>query len=169
MEVLSCLLNRAVEGNYFAGSRIAVGRGEDLVISHLLYADDTLIFCQANMEQLKYLSWILMWFEALSGLKINLNKSEIIPIGTVDNVEVLASELACKVRSLPTSYLGLPLGAKHKALGVWDLIEERYRKRLANWKMQYISKGGRATLIHSTLSSLPIYYPSLSYASKSVC
>ena len=56
MEVLSCLLNRAVEGNYFAGSRIAVGRGEDLVISHLLYADDTLIFCQANMEQLKYLS-----------------------------------------------------------------------------------------------------------------
>ena len=91
MEVLGCLLNRAVEGNYFAGSRIAVGRGEDLVISHLLYADDTLIFCQANIEQLKYLSWILMWFEALSGLKINLNKSEIIPIGTVDNVEELAS------------------------------------------------------------------------------
>ena len=73
------------------GSRIAVGRGEDLVISHLLYADDTLIFCQANMEHLKYLSWILMWFEVLSGLKINLNKSEIIPIGSVDNAEKLAS------------------------------------------------------------------------------
>ena len=91
MEVLSCLLNRAIERNYFVGSRIAIGRGEDLVISHLLYADDTLIFCQANMEQLKYLSWILMWFEVLSGLKINLNKSEIIPIGTVDNTEELAS------------------------------------------------------------------------------
>ena len=71
LKVLSCLLNRAVERNYFVGSRIAVGRGEDLVISHLLYADDTLIFCQANMEQLKHLSWILMWFEVLSGLKIN--------------------------------------------------------------------------------------------------
>ena len=126
MEALSCLINRAVEGNYFAGSRIAVGRGEDLVISHLLYADDTLIFCQANIEQLKYLSWILMWFEALSGLKINLNKSEVIPIGIVDNVEELASELGCKVGSLPTPYLGLPLGAKHKALGVWDSIEERF-------------------------------------------
>ena len=135
MEVLSCLLNRAVEGNYFAGSRIAVGRGEDLVISHLLYAVDTLIFFQENLEQLKYLCWILMWFEVLSGLKINLNKSEIIPIGSVDNVEELASELGCKVRPLPTSYLGLPLSAKHKALGVWDLIDERYRKRLANWKM----------------------------------
>ena len=161
MEALSCLINSAVEGNYFARSRIAVGRGEDLVISHLLYADDTLIFCQANIEQLKYLSWILMWFEALSSLKINLNKSEIIPIGTVDNVEELASELGCKVGSFPTLYLGLPLGAKHKALGVWDLIEERFRKRLAYWKIQYISKGGRATLIRSTLSSLPIYYLSL--------
>ena len=169
MEVLSCLINRAVEGNYFAGSRIAVGRGEDLIISHLLYADDTLIFCQANIEQLKYPSWILMWFEALSGLKINLNKSKIIPIGTVDNVEELASELGCKVRSFPTSYLGLPLGAKHKALGVWDLIEERCRKRLANWKIQYISKGGRATLIRSTLSSLPIYYLSLFRMPQKVC
>ena len=102
-----------------------------------------------------------MWFEALSGLKINLNKSEIIPIGPVDNVEELASELGCKNGSFPTSYLGLPLGAKHKALGVWDSIEERFRKRLASWKIQYISKGGRATLICSTLSNLPIYYISL--------
>ena len=161
MEALSCLINRAVEGNYLSGNRIAVGRGEDLVISHLLYADDTLIFCKSNKEQLKYLSWILMWFEALSGLKINLNKSEIIPIGTMDNVEELASELGCKVGSFHTSYLGLPLGAKHKALGVWDSIEERFRKRLASWKIQYISKGGWATLVRSTLSSLPIYYLSL--------
>ena len=97
-----------------------------------------------------------MWFEALSSLKINLNKGEIIPIGPVDNAEELATELGCKTRSFPTSYLGLPLGAKHKALGVWDSIEERFRKRLASWKIQYISKGGRATLIRITLSSLPI-------------
>ena len=80
--------------------------------------NDTLIFCEANKDQLKYLSWILMWFEALSGLKINLNKSEIIPICLVDNAEELANELGCKTGSFPTSYLGLPLGAKHKAVGV---------------------------------------------------
>ena len=67
-----------------------------------------------------------MWFEAMSGLKINLVKSEIITIGPVTNVVELASELGCKIGPLPTSYSGLPLGAKHKALGVWDSIEERY-------------------------------------------
>ena len=67
-----------------------------------------------------------MWFEAVSGLKINLNKSEIIPIRLVANGEELASELGCKVGSLPASYLSLPLGAKHKALGVWDSVEERF-------------------------------------------
>ena len=51
-----------------------------------------------------------MWFEVFSGLKINLNKSEIIPLGRVDNMEVLASELGCGVGSLPTTYLGLLTG-----------------------------------------------------------
>ena len=169
MEAFSSLINRVVDGNYLSGSRIAIGRGEDLSISHLLYADDTLIFCEADLGQLKFLSWILMWFEAMSGLKINLAKSEIIPIGPVTNLVELALELGCKIGSFPSSYLGLPLGAKHKALGVWDSIEERYRKRLAVWKTQYISKGCRITLIRSTLSSLPIYYLSLFRMSQKVC
>ena len=169
MEALSCLINRAVDGNYLSGIKIANERGEDLSSSHLFYADDTLIFCEDDLEQLKFLSWILMWFEAMSGLKINLTKSEIIPIGPVNNLVDLATELGCNIGSFPTSYLGLPLGAKHKALGVWDSIEERYRKRLAAWKTQYISKGGRITLIRSTLSSLPIYHLSLFRMPQKVC
>ena len=102
-------------------------------------------------------------------VKNNLNKSKIIPIGPVTNVVDLASELGCKIGSLPTSYLGLPLGAKHKSLGVWDSIEERFKKRLASWKAQYISKGGRITLIHSILSNLPIYYLSLFRMPQKVC
>ena len=85
------------------------------------------------------------------------------------NVEELASELGCKIGSLPTFYLGFPLGAKHKAFGVWDSIEEGFRKRLASWKIQYISKGGRVTLIRGTLSSLPIYYLSLFRMPQKVC
>ena len=86
-----------------------------------MYADDTILFCDAKPEQLMYLGWILMWFEAFSRLRINLSKSEIIPASTVSNVETLAIELVCGVASLLTTYLGLPLGASHKSVGAWDL------------------------------------------------
>ena len=92
------------------------------------------------------------------GLRINLDKSELIPVGCVENVEALAAELGCKVGSLPSSYLGLPLGAPFKSFAAWDGVEERFRKRLTMWKRQYISKGGRLTLIWSTLASLLIYF-----------
>ena len=69
---------------------------------------------------------------------------------------------------LPSCYLGLPLGPPFKSKVVWDGVEERFRKRLAMWKRQYISKGGRLTLIRSTLSSMPIYFMSLFYLPKKV-
>ena len=66
-----------------------------------------------------------MWFEAISGLKINLEKTEIILIGGVANVEDLALVLGYRIRNLPTSYLGLPLGAPFNSSRVWDVVEER--------------------------------------------
>ena len=126
------------------------GRNEERVrISHLLFADDTLVFCQASQDQLTYLSWLLMWFEAVSGLRINLEKSELILVVRVENIDDLALDFGCRVGSLPSTYLGLPLGAPFKTVSVWDGVEERFRKRLAMWKRQYLSKEGRATLIEA--------------------
>ena len=118
MEVLSALIRRAVDGGFISGCRIR-GRGRtEMNISHLLFADDTIVFCEAKKEHLTYLSWILFWFKVASGLRINLAKSEIFPVGEVEEVDVMAVELGCKVGSLPSSYLGLPLGAPNKALSV---------------------------------------------------
>ena len=69
---------------------------------------------------------------------------------------------------LPTTYLGLHLGANHKVESVWDVVEKRFRQRLALWKRQYISKGGRLTLIRSTLSNMPIYFMSLLWIPRKV-
>ena len=102
-----------------------------------------------------------MWFEALLGLKMNMEKSELIPVGRVENVEELTDEFGYKVGILPSTYLGMPLGAPFKSVNAWDGIEERFRKRLAMWKRQYISKGGRITLIRSTLFNLLIYFMSI--------
>lgn len=48
-----------------------------------------------------------MWFEALFELKVNVEESEIIQVGGVDNIQALGSALGCQVGSLPSSYLGL--------------------------------------------------------------
>ena len=102
-------------------SCLVAGLQSGKVISHLFYEDDTLLFCEPNKDQIKFLSWTLMWLEAMSRLRINLSKSEIIPVRPVDNVDELALELNCGIGSFPTSYLG------------WDLVKERFRKRLASW------------------------------------
>ena len=101
-------------------------------------------------------------------VEINLEKSELIPMERVHAIEGLALKLGCKVGGLPSCYLGLPFGAPFNSLAVWDGVEERFRKRPAMWKRQYISKGGRLTLISSTLSNMPIYFMSLFYLPRKV-
>ena len=60
MDVLSHLINEAVHGNFLSGFKFG-GRGEEeLVMSHLLYADDTLLFCKAILDKMAHLVWILM-------------------------------------------------------------------------------------------------------------
>ena len=80
------------------------------------------------------LNWMLLWFEAIPGLNINLEKSLILLVGNVEDIEGLARELGCQYGILPTTYLGLPLGVRRNSTSVWDGVEERFRKRLAIWK-----------------------------------
>ncbi|WJZ96214.1 hypothetical protein VitviT2T_014921 [Vitis vinifera] len=123
MEALSQLLSSARNGGFISSFKVG-GRGrEGLIVSHLLFADDTLIFYGVDAEQLQYLSWTFMWFEAILGLKVNLSKSEVIPVGEGVHMETLVPVLGCKIGSLPTSYLGLPLGAPYKSTRVWDVVK----------------------------------------------
>ena len=89
----------------------------------------------------------------MSGLKINLDKSEMILVGEVEYLEELACEIGCKVGKLPSSYLRLPLGASYKLVAIWDGVKERFCKMLSLWKRQHLSNGGRLTLLRSTLAS----------------
>ena len=88
-----------------------------------MFADDTIVFCEATADQILFLSWVFFWFEALSSLKINRDKKELIPMGRVDNVGKFAAEFSRRVGSLPTTYLGLPSGTTHKSVVVWDDME----------------------------------------------
>ena len=158
MEALSHLLDQVVREGLFSGFKVGTLAANSLVVSHLLFADDTLIFCGADSDQLYNLRYVFTWFEAVSSLKINLSKSEIVPVGDVPHIEELRHLLGCKNSVLPVKYLGLPLGATFKETTIWNPVLEKVEKRLASWKRLYLSKGGKITLIKSTLSSIPTYF-----------
>ena len=120
-----------------------------------------MLFCDASREQLLYVRIVLIFFEAITGLKVDVGKSEIVPVGEVGNLHALAHVLCCRVGNLPMNYLGMPLGAHYKDPSIWNSILHKMERRLSGWKQLYLSKGGRLILLKSTLSSLPTYFLSL--------
>jgi hypothetical protein len=157
MEALSRMLSAGINDGLLEGFKVG-----NVTVSHLLlFADDTLNFYKDNPDQLAYLRGIFLLFEAASGLKVNLAKSVLIPMGNVQQVYYLASILGCEVASLPFEYLWLPLGAPNNASHIWDGILEKMEHRLAGWKRPLLSKRGRVTLIKCTLANIPTYYMSL--------
>jgi hypothetical protein len=145
----------------FRASPWALWGSEQVLVLHLLFADDTLVFCGASLDQVQALGDLLVCFELVSGLKVNLVKSVVVLVGVVDNVGALAEVLGCGIGSLPLPYLGLLLGSRFKDEASWNGVVEKTICSLSSWKRMYLSKGGRVALIKSTLSNLPTYLLSL--------
>ena len=74
---------------------------------------------------------VVTCFELVLDLKINMQKSEIILVGEMEDVDRATSLFGCRIGKFPTSYLGLPLGAPHRHCDVWDSIEERFKRKLS--------------------------------------
>ncbi|XP_026390910.1 uncharacterized protein LOC113286536 [Papaver somniferum] len=101
-------------------------------------------------------------FKDMTKLKVNLSKSSMMGIETQQDIIQKCAGLArCGVGEFPFSYLGIPIGASTRLIGVWNTIIERMTVRLAPWKRRYLSKARRVELINSTLMSIPLYYLSL--------
>ncbi|RVX16273.1 hypothetical protein CK203_014499 [Vitis vinifera] len=80
--------------------------------------------------------WMQCW------LRANLTKSELIPVGRVENVEELADEFDYKVGKLPSTYIGMPLGAPFKCAVAWDGILPRVvRMRLEQIQRDFLWGG----------------------------
>ena len=112
-----------------------------------MFTDDTILFCDANEEQILHVRMLLLCFQAVTSLKVNALKSEKVPIWEVPKLHVLAEILGCQIGSLPMTYLGMPLGASHKSPTIWNPILEKIGRNLASWKKMYLLKGGRLTLL----------------------
>ncbi|EOY19766.1 Uncharacterized protein TCM_045102 [Theobroma cacao] len=77
-------------------------------------------------------------------------------------------DLFKNVGKLPSTYLGLPLGASLSSKAIWQPVLERCKAKLAGWKANILSIGGRISLIKAVLSNLPIYFMSILKMPKGV-
>ena len=79
---------------------------DDFPILH--YADGALIFMQRDVTQLNHLKDLLSEFAESTGLKVNFDKSFMVPINVTEvKFDILANTLGCSRGSLPFTYLGL--------------------------------------------------------------
>lgn len=71
------MIKTANSRGWLRGFDVAREGAESLEVTHLQYAYNNLIFCDAEEKQLKYLRVILVLFEGISGLHINWRKSDV--------------------------------------------------------------------------------------------
>jgi hypothetical protein len=98
-KMLGAFTSRGLISGFSVGSR----EQDRVIISHFLFADDTLVFCGANACQIRHIGALLVCFEAVSGLKVNLSKSVLVPVGSLGDVDLLVGLLGCGTGNLPLS------------------------------------------------------------------
>jgi hypothetical protein len=99
VDSLAAIIARATESGHLRGVVPHLVPGG---ITHLQYADDTLILLDPTDIGLANLKLLLLCFENISGLKINFAKSEVVVTGVTDlERRKVADARNCKLGSLP--------------------------------------------------------------------
>ncbi|GKV26308.1 hypothetical protein SLEP1_g35639 [Rubroshorea leprosula] len=164
-EGLQGLVQKAVTEGMLHG--IVIGKN-GLNVSLLQFAD-TIFMGRADAENIRMVKDVLRWFEIMSGLRINFNKSSIYGYNVSERwLKGSAGMLRCGVGRAPFLYLGLPIDSKSGSKKVWEPMVKKLRAKLVVWKANTLSFGGRLILLNSVLSALPIFYMSLFLLPKSV-
>ena len=122
-------------------------------VSHLFFADDSVLFCRAKEEECQTILDLLAIYERGSGQKINREKTNIffssntLPLVQSNIQQLLGVPTICQYEK----YLGLPalVGRAKKQSFVY--LKERVWRKLQGWKEKIISHAGREVLIKSVI------------------
>ncbi|MCH79618.1 RNA-directed DNA polymerase (Reverse transcriptase), partial [Trifolium medium] len=155
-EGLNVMMRGLVQSKLF--TRYSIGTTSPIDVSHLQFADDTLLLgvkCWANVRALR---GVLVLFEAVSGLRVNFHNSMLVEVNAAESwLSEAAVVLGCSVDKVPFLYLGLPIGGDPRRVSFWEPVVNRIRSRLTAWKSRFLSFGGRLVLLKYVLTSLPVY------------
>ncbi|KAL0295119.1 UNVERIFIED_CONTAM: hypothetical protein Sangu_3204200 [Sesamum angustifolium] len=142
---------------------------KDLGLINLCFADDVLLFCKAHLPSIKVLTDTLTEFAAMSGLKINPAKSQIILSRSVQQErQQILDYLGFQEGTLPIKYLGIPLTSSRLTMSDCRPLIDKVEARLAGWNHQNLSYAGRLQLIKSVLGTLHMYWASAFILPKGV-
>lgn len=118
------------------------------------YADNTILSFSVELPHLLNLKHVIMWFEQISGMRVNFHKSELITMNVEqDIVHQVVRIFNCSVGK----YLVVSL--HHSKLSREDiqLLVDKIFKRIARWRGKLLSLATRGLLIKTCLASIPIY------------
>jgi len=125
-------------------------------ISHLLFADDMLVFCKCHRKSVIELKSLLKKFYWYTGLQINHKKKVFISKGCRDKL-FFPRMLGVRLGTLPVKYMGLPLTAIYPKVKHSAPLIDATRKRVDGWMLNLLSSPGRIELIKSVLYNLLSY------------
>ncbi|PKU83889.1 Putative ribonuclease H protein [Dendrobium catenatum] len=150
------------------GNSIGVGISSNgPKVSHLLYANDIIIFSNAQMKSIKIIKDILGDFCRWTGQKINLQKLNIVfgkSVGTRRRKKI-SKVFNCKeVKEF--NYLGIKVTLRRLSRTDFQFIIDKAMSMLGIWGNKLISLGGKITLANSVLLSYPSFHSSLSMVPK---
>uniref|UniRef100_A0A803NT74 Reverse transcriptase domain-containing protein n=1 Tax=Cannabis sativa TaxID=3483 RepID=A0A803NT74_CANSA len=128
-------------------------------ITHLMFADDVMLFGQASLKEADAFLQCLQIYCSWSGQSVNFQKSTIhfskgVPRSRAD---AIAGKLGMKKMKEDALYLGLPLLKTRKRAANLKFLIDKVRHRIEGWKARLLSKAGRACLVQSVGNSLAVY------------
>ena len=149
---------------------IAVCRGAPR-ISHLLFVNDSIIFCRAIAEEGQRVLKVLEDYEANSGKKLNKEKTSLFfNKNTCEDVQKqVKSQFGAQIIKHHEKYLGLlPLVGKGKRKA-FNRIKDLVGRKIAGWKGKLLSNAGREILIKAVAQTTPTYTMSYFKLLESLC
>jgi hypothetical protein len=142
-ESLSALLNQAVKNGVITGVPTSKNGPR---MSHLFFADDSLLFCKANAVEWRRLLRILEDYEVTSGQKLNKDKTSICfsRKTCMEKREEISRLLGFQATQSYIKYLGLPTLVGKSRIKSFQNLKDRVWKCLQNWKkIDFCLKQGR--------------------------
>ena len=154
-EVISrCLTKQVMAGKL----KLIQGTRDIPIPSHILYADDMMIFCKGTLSNINCLKQIFFNYAEVSGQLVNPQKSSIFSESISNRrLSQIASSLGFKIGSLPFTYLGVPIFRGKPKKSYFQPIADKFKLKLASWKASLLSMAGRVQLVKSVAQSMLIH------------